>query len=191
MYSPWQRNWADHVNSNLQDYVSQQNGPLLANPDSAKSHPILKPMFDHEIPTEIEGFELEGGDEEAKTMQHIWPVGDGITESIMRRFTHNKMREAKFFEPPLEGEDEEEVDDPKKSSKIGKYQEGRNRVDWDGTSHISYVPPVARSRTLVVRRTDPILADFQRLLGCGVDLSPRADPDRLQARGQSRVASGS
>ncbi|KWU44354.1 DNA photolyase [Rhodotorula sp. JG-1b] len=103
VYSPWQRNWAQHVNANLQDYVSQQNGPLLANSDSAKSHPVLKPMFDHEIPTAIEGFELAGGEEEAKTMKRIWP----------------------------------KVDDPKRKSKIGLYQEGRNRVDWDGTSHIS------------------------------------------------------
>lgn len=138
VYSPWQRNWAQHVNSNLQDYVSQQNGPLLANSDSAKSHPVLKSMFDHEIPTAIEGFELAGGEEEAKTMKRIWPVGDGVTESIMRRFTETKMRNAKFFDPPLEG-DEERVDDPKRKSKIGLYQEGRNRVDWDGTSHISYV----------------------------------------------------
>ncbi|GAA5880799.1 hypothetical protein JCM3774_005755 [Rhodotorula dairenensis] len=136
VYSPWQRNWATHVNSNLQDYVSQQNGPLLANADSAKSHPVLKPMFEHEIPTAIEGFELAGGDEEAKTMNRIWPVGEGVTESIMRRFTETKMRNAKFFDPPLEG-DEEKVDDPKRKSKIGLYQEGRNRVDWDGTSHIS------------------------------------------------------
>lgn len=136
VYSPWQRNWAQHVNSNLQDYVSQQNGPLLANSDSAKSHPVLKSMFDHEIPTAIEGFELAGGEEEAKTMKRIWPVGDGVTESIMRRFTETKMRNAKFFDPPLEG-DEERVDDPKRKSKIGLYQEGRNRVDWDGTSHIS------------------------------------------------------
>ncbi|GAA5989946.1 hypothetical protein JCM10908_002389 [Rhodotorula pacifica] len=136
VYSPWQRNWADHINSHLQDYVSQQNGPLLANDDSAKSHPVLKPMFEHEIPTSIEGFELAGGEEEAKTMRRIWPVGDGVTESIMRRFTETKMRNAKFFDPPLEG-DEEKVDDPKRKSKIGLYQEGRNRVDWDGTSHIS------------------------------------------------------
>lgn len=120
----------------MQDFISPQNGPLIANDEAAKSHPVLKPMFDHKIPTEIEGFELAGGEEEAKTMRHIWPVGDGITESILRRFTQAKMRSAKFFDPPLE-DDDEEAKDVKKESKIAMYQEGRNRVDWDGTSHLS------------------------------------------------------
>lgn len=138
-------------------------------------------MFDHEIPTAIEGFELAGGEEEAKTMKRIWPVGDGVTESIMRRFTETKMRNAKFFDPPLEG-DEEKVDDPKRKSKIGLYQEGRNRVDWDGTSHISYVcftfprraqsPPEIRAPLPCVSRNQLTLSRLLSLLS--VPISQRA-----------------
>lgn len=69
-------------------------------------------------------------------MRRLWPVGDGVTESIMHRFLRTKMRPAKFFEAPLESEADGDVADPKKKSKIGEYCEGRNRVDWDGTSHI-------------------------------------------------------
>jgi hypothetical protein len=79
----------------------------------------------------------------------------------MRRFTETKMRNAKFFDPPLEG-DEEKVDDPKHKSKIGLYQEGRNRVDWDGTSHISYVVCSLflgeRNRDRVFRRHCPCVS---------------------------------
>jgi deoxyribodipyrimidine photo-lyase len=100
-------------------------------------------MFSHEIPTSLPGFEL--AEQEKKDMERLWPVGEGVTEGIMGRFLKTKMREAKFFEPPLEG-DGNEVENPKKDSKIAKYTEGRNRVDWDGTSHISYVvvAPLAR-----------------------------------------------
>lgn len=139
MYSPWQRAWAAHINSNLSTFISPQNGPVIANPPSARSHPVLKPMFSHEIPTSLPGFEL-ASEQEKKDMKRLWPVGEGVTEGIMDRFLKTKMREAKFFEPPLEG-DGMEVKDPKKESKIAKYTEGRNRVDWDGTSHISCVPP--------------------------------------------------
>ncbi|BGP35308.1 DNA photolyase phr1 [Rhodotorula toruloides] len=134
VYSPWQRAWAAHINSNLSSFISPQNGPVIANPSSARSHPILKPMFSHEIPPSLPGFEL--GEQEKKDMERLWPVGEGVTEGIMGRFLKTKMREAKFFEPPLEG-DGNEVENPKKDSKIAKYTEGRNRVDWDGTSHIS------------------------------------------------------
>lgn len=152
-------------------------------------------MFDHEIPTAIEGFELAGGEEEAKTMKRIWPVGEGVTESIMRRFTETKMRNAKFFDPPLEG-DEEKVDDPKRKSKIGLYQEGRNRVDWDGTSHISYVIGSLSSQSAVatgdsgaasLRLAHQLtFSPFNHLHQClsrnGHDLAARVHPDRVQDR---------
>lgn len=54
----------------------------------------------------------------------------------MERFLHTKIRNQAFFEPPLHP-GAEKVDDPRKQSKIGEYATGRNRVDLDGTSHIS------------------------------------------------------
>ncbi|BGO95449.1 DNA photolyase phr1 [Rhodotorula toruloides] len=134
VYSPWQRAWAAHINSNLSSFISPQNGPVIANLSSARTHPVLEQMFSHEIPTSLPGFEL--AEQEKEDMERLWPVGEGVTEGIMGRFLKTKMREAKFFEPPLEG-DGNEVENPKKDSKIAKYTEGRNRVDWDGTSHIS------------------------------------------------------
>lgn len=97
-------------------------------------------MFSHTIPDAIEGFELSG-DEEAELMQRLWPTGtteDGttVTDEILRRFLRTKTRMAMFHQPPLEP-GAEEVDDPVTQSRVGVYTEGRNRVDLDGTSHIS------------------------------------------------------
>ncbi|GAA5905644.1 hypothetical protein JCM8208_005793 [Rhodotorula glutinis] len=136
VYSPYQRSWLAEINSHLSDYLHKQNGPVIANASSVRDHAVVGPMFAHEVPTSLAGFELEGGDDEAARMRKLWPVGEGVVDGIMRRFLRTKMQPAKFFEAPLESEGNE-VDDPKKKSKIGEYCEGRNRVDWDGTSHVS------------------------------------------------------
>ena len=154
VYSPYQRSWLAEINSHLGDYMHKQNGPVIANASSVRDHALVGPMFAHEVPTSLAGFELEGGDDEAARMRKLWPVGDGVVDGIMRRFLRTKMQPAKFFEAPLESEGNE-VDDPKKKSKIGEYCEGRNRVDWDGTSHIRCV--AASSPSLVVVVNDPNL----------------------------------
>jgi deoxyribodipyrimidine photo-lyase len=68
-------------------------------------------------------------------MEKLWPVGEAVG-SVLKRFLETKIREQTFFEPPLY-EGAEDAKDFKKDSKIGKYTTGRNRVDWDGTSHLS------------------------------------------------------
>ena len=65
---------------------------------------------------------------------------------ILQRFLKTKIREQHFHLPPL-APGAAEVD--LKHSKIGEYGTGRNRVDIDGTSHISCVPfpPFLGART--------------------------------------------
>ncbi|GAA6039361.1 hypothetical protein JCM8097_002816 [Rhodosporidiobolus ruineniae] len=135
VYSPFQRAWAAQIDQHLMDFMVDQKPSLKPNDPSARSHPLLSSMFGHKIPDAIEGFELSG-DEETERMKQLWPVGDGVTDEILRRFLKTKIRDAMFDKPPLEP-GAEEVDDPEKQSRVGVYQEGRNRVDWDGTSHIS------------------------------------------------------
>ncbi|SCV74778.1 BQ2448_7807 [Microbotryum intermedium] len=133
VFSPWFKNWADTVASDMLSYVGDAGG-LEANPKSARQHDVLKPFFSHKLTTSIEGFSLS--ETEAKYMQQIWPVGEETTRQVMHRFLKTKIRKQKFFEPPL-ADGAEEADDPLKKSKIGEYATGRNRVDLDGTSHIS------------------------------------------------------
>ncbi|KDE06346.1 hypothetical protein MVLG_03383 [Microbotryum lychnidis-dioicae p1A1 Lamole] len=133
VFSPWFRNWANIVASDMLSYVGDAGG-LEANPKSARQHAVLKPFFSHKLPKSIQGFTLSEAD--AKQMQKTWPVGEKTTRDVMHRFLKTKIRKQKFFEPPL-ADGAEEVDDPLKKSKIGEYATGRNRVDLDGTSHIS------------------------------------------------------
>ncbi|GAA5903276.1 uncharacterized protein JCM6883_002747 [Sporobolomyces salmoneus] len=133
VFSPFFRNWAEKVNSDLLTHIGENNDDVKANDKSARSHSVLREFFSHSIPTSIKGFELTKEDQE--TMEKLWPVGEAV-DSVLKRFLETKIREQTFFEPPLY-EGAEDAKDPKKDSKIGKYTTGRNRVDWDGTSHLS------------------------------------------------------
>ncbi|GAA5850579.1 hypothetical protein JCM3766R1_001196 [Sporobolomyces carnicolor] len=137
VFSPFFRNWADQVNSDLLSHIGENNNDVEPNDASARSeHPVLKDLFSSDelkVPKSIKGFELDKEDRE--NMAKMWPVGDAVG-SVLKRFLETKIREQTFFEPPLY-EGAEDAKDPKKDSKIGKYTTGRNRVDWDGTSHLS------------------------------------------------------
>lgn len=70
-------------------------------------------------------------------MDHVWPVSEDIAEQVLGRFLKTKSRAQVFAEPSLfDGSEQVGL----KDSKIGNYKEGRNRIDLDGTSHLSYVP---------------------------------------------------
>ncbi|GAA6008527.1 hypothetical protein JCM11491_004509 [Sporobolomyces phaffii] len=133
VFSPFFRNWAEQVNSDLLSHIGENNDDVKSNDPSARKHAVLKEFFSHEIPTSIKGFELDKEDQE--TMEKIWPVGDAVN-SVLKRFLETKIREQVFFEPPLY-DGAEDAKNPKKDSKLGEYTTGRNRVDLDGTSHLS------------------------------------------------------
>lgn len=133
VFSPFLKNWAEQVNSDLLSHIGENNDDVESNDSSARTHSVLKDFFSHSIPDSIEGFELSKEDQEV--MEKLWPVGEAVN-SVLKRFLETKIREQVFFEPPLY-EGAEDAKDPKKDSKIGKYTTGRNRVDWDGTSHLS------------------------------------------------------
>ncbi|GAA5985119.1 hypothetical protein JCM5350_000848 [Sporobolomyces pararoseus] len=133
VFSPFLKNWAEQVNSDLLSHIGENNDDVESNDSSARTHSVLKDFFSHSIPDSIEGFELSKEDQEV--MEKLWPVGEAVN-SVLKRFLETKIREQVFFEPPLY-EGAEDAKDRKKDSKIGKYTTGRNRVDWDGTSHLS------------------------------------------------------
>ncbi|GAA6059922.1 hypothetical protein JCM10212_003062 [Sporobolomyces blumeae] len=176
VFSPFFRHWADIVNGDLLSHIGENNDVVQANDSSAREHPVLKEFFAQEVPNEIEGYGLSEDDRE--TMDHIWPVGDAV-DSVLQRFLRSKLRDNVFFEPPLHpGADD--ADDPKKDSKIGKYTTGRNRVDWDGTSHLSpylaagmisrrqclrEVYKLSGSRSLPTERTDGLGMWVQEVAG--------------------------
>ncbi|KAM0753516.1 hypothetical protein T439DRAFT_322411 [Meredithblackwellia eburnea MCA 4105] len=133
VFSPWYRNWSAIVASDTKSHIGDAGGLTHSNPSSSKSsHPVLKSLFSHTLPSFIEGFKLSKDDQE--TMEHLWPVGEKAAGQVMDRFLRTKMREQTFQHPPLHpGAEKVGL----KDSKIGVYGDGRNRVDMDGTSHIS------------------------------------------------------
>lgn len=140
VFGPWYKNWVETLERNSQDHIGDA-GTLVANAPSALEHPILAPLFSHVLPTSIPGFKLE--EEDQKTMNHIWPVGEHIVEQVLDRFLTSKSRPANFHNPPLQpGAETVGLS----ASKIGTYGTGRNRVDLDGTSHLSCVSFLIRSR---------------------------------------------
>ncbi|GAA5930904.1 cryptochrome/photolyase family protein [Sporobolomyces koalae] len=165
VFSPFFRNWAEQVNSDLLSHIGENNADVESNDPSARKHTILKDFFSHEIPTEIEEFELSKEDHE--TMNKIWPIGDAVN-SVLKRFLKTKHREQVFHEAPLY-EGAEDAENPKKDSKIGKYTTGRNRVDLDGTSHLS--PYLAAG--LISRRQ--CLREVYKLAGTKVLPTERGD----------------
>ncbi|KAI5479988.1 hypothetical protein MNV49_002278 [Pseudohyphozyma bogoriensis] len=130
VFSPWYNNWVNTISKDPGLYLDDA-GTLDANPTSAKSHVVLKKLLEHKIPKFIEGWKLSSEDQ--KTMEHLWQVGVE-NQQIMERFLSAKLREQAFQHPPLHPGHEKV---PLKDAKIGVYKNGRNRVDMDGTSHIS------------------------------------------------------
>ncbi|GAA5878133.1 hypothetical protein JCM16303_002856 [Sporobolomyces ruberrimus] len=169
VFSPFFRNWAEQVNSDLLNHIGENNDDIKSNDPSARKHSILQDFFSHEIPNEIEGYELSKEDHEV--MEKLWPIGDAVN-SVLKRFLHTKIREQTFFEAPLY-EGAEDADDPKKDSKIGKYTTGRNRVDLDGTSHLSpYLAAGMISRRQCLREVYKVKGSkslpVERDDGCGM-----------------------
>ncbi|KAK4704489.1 deoxyribodipyrimidine photo-lyase, partial [Phenoliferia sp. Uapishka_3] len=131
VFSPWYKNWAASVAKDLQGTLGDAGGAVQNHKD-ARTHAVLQPIFEHKLPSHIEGYKLE--EEDQKTMEHLWPAGQDICDQVMHRFLKTKMRPQAFQEPPLHPGAEEVA---LKASKIGVYGTGRNAVDMDGTSHIS------------------------------------------------------
>lgn len=79
VFSPWYKNWAATVSASPLRYLGDA-GSLSPNDPSARQHPILLPMFAHQIPKYLEGWKLDHEDQ--KRMEHLWPVGEGICDQV-------------------------------------------------------------------------------------------------------------
>jgi inorganic pyrophosphatase len=75
----WQRNWANMINSNLDEYVAaaadcQPNSPEI------KQVEMLNKLFDCEVPTSLPGFELSA--EDSQVMHQNWKAGEQAAEEV-------------------------------------------------------------------------------------------------------------
>lgn len=79
VFGPWYKAWSAKVTGNPTHYIDDQGG-VLPQPSSAKTHKVLGPLFNETVPDKIEGFELD--DAEAKKMAEMWPVGEDVCDEV-------------------------------------------------------------------------------------------------------------
>ncbi|OAV91256.1 hypothetical protein PTTG_08253 [Puccinia triticina 1-1 BBBD Race 1] len=131
VFSPWQRNWANLINSNLDDYIAaaedcQPNSPAI------KEVQILNKLFDCEVPTSIPGFELSA--EDSRVMHEHWKAGEQAAEELLHQFLNSPLKSESSKQTTL-------TKNGKASSSvetiIQQYSTLRNRPDLPGTSRLS------------------------------------------------------
>lgn len=120
----------------------------LPNGESARQSPILRQLFESEVPDAVEGFECADRD----LMDTIWPAGTNnarkvrncgdcflercltaLRSKVLDRFLRTKARGAQLgaVDPLAAGEEESQ-----KRSRLLDYAEGRNRADRDTSSRL-------------------------------------------------------
>ncbi|KAK7695928.1 hypothetical protein QCA50_000567 [Cerrena zonata] len=134
VYTPFLRAWTPHL-TDKPDPLARAPNPK-PNDTSIHDHPIFGPLFNTPVPTHLEGFELKPDDVE--TMRTCWREGEDVAHEMLLRFLYTKSRTSQFAEvnPLAEGAKEPQKD-PKKNSRIGKYNEDRDHVNADTTSRMS------------------------------------------------------
>ena len=146
MYSPYQRQWIQILNSKLEYYLEDCPVPG-PNPSSVRTSDKFSALFDEPIPKHIPGYELETLDQ--KAMELSWPAGEDAALEVnkcnvrnlcrlthaqmLRRFLRTKSRSSQLgaVDPLASGAEESD-----KHSRIGQYKDSRDRGDLDSTSRI-------------------------------------------------------
>lgn len=80
VYSPWQRQWLDKLNENL-DWIAEMPAPQ-PNEANIRQSPKFKILFDSPIPDHVEGFQCEKDDKE--NMKEFWPAGAEAASKVSR-----------------------------------------------------------------------------------------------------------
>ncbi|KAG1866500.1 DNA photolyase, FAD-binding/Cryptochrome [Suillus subalutaceus] len=140
VYSPYQRNWIGILNSNLSDYLNEENH-------------VFGPLFDADVPVSVHGFELDP--EETANMTKIWPAGTSSANEMLSRFLYTKARATQLgaVDPLADG-----VENSDKHSRVLLYDEARDRGDKDTTSRLSpYLSAGVISVRECVRQTMKLL----------------------------------
>ncbi|KAJ3550051.1 hypothetical protein NMY22_g648 [Coprinellus aureogranulatus] len=142
VYSPYRKLWVKTANENLDLYLSKSALPA-ANDASIRESKLFGPLFRSELPSRIDGFELD--EEESERMSIIWPEGEEKAREILLRFLATKARSTQLgaVSPLALG-----AQDAAKYNRVVKYDTERDRADKDTTSRLS---PYLSSGVISVR----------------------------------------
>lgn len=161
VYSPYRKLWVKTANENLEQYLSLVADPV-PNDASIRDSKLLGPLFDTEIPSSIEGFELDEDDK--RKMSQVWPEGEDKAREILLRFLSTKARSTQLgaVDPLAAG-----AQDVAKHNRVVKYDADRDRADKDTTSRMS---PYLSSGIISVReiiRTTMEMFNMKKIDGEG------------------------
>ncbi|EJF61171.1 hypothetical protein DICSQDRAFT_61271 [Dichomitus squalens LYAD-421 SS1] len=134
VYSPFLRTWKSTIDQATSDYIGEAPLPV-ANDPAVRSHPVYSNLFDVEVPHEVEGFTLDPKVRER--MASCWPAGEDAAHEVLRRFLETMSRTSHLGVTDPLSESAKMAKNPSTQSRLGKYNDQRDRVDADTTSRMS------------------------------------------------------
>ncbi|MBW0512689.1 hypothetical protein O181_052404 [Austropuccinia psidii MF-1] len=130
VFGPWQRNWANLVNSNFDDYI-ESAAECGSNNEDAKTDNIIGKLFESEVPSFIPGFQLSP--EEIKAMKEHWKEGEQAAQDLLQDFLHTPIKSPSSHQTTLT----DDAKSKKRPAAVIEYSTLRNRPDLPGTSKLS------------------------------------------------------
>ncbi|GAC76270.1 deoxyribodipyrimidine photolyase [Moesziomyces antarcticus T-34] len=137
VFSPWNRKWTEAISKDMS--LIEASPDPASNDASIRKDAQLGALFDLQklgdgfgIPEELEGFECK----DRKYMAKLWPVDDGAPSQVLDNFMKGKGGETALDRPATEPSTKD-VGGNAKDSRLGRYAEGRNLMNENGTSRIS------------------------------------------------------
>lgn len=157
VFSPWNRRWTDVIAKDMS--LIEASPDPEPNATSIRSNSTLSALFELDklgegfgIPAELAGFECADRDYMAK----LWPVSDGAPGQVLDNFMHGQGGETTLDRPANEPSTKA-VGGNAKESRLGRYAEGRNLLNENGTSRISpYLAAGLVSARECLRRTKEV-----------------------------------
>lgn len=131
VFGPWQRNWANLINSNLEEYIGAA-ADCQPNSENIKKDQILAKLFDSQVPASVEGFELSS--EDSKFMCENWKAGEVAAKELLDHFINSPLKNPSGRQAKLANDGG--ISDTAKTI-VQQYSTLRNRPDLPGTSKLS------------------------------------------------------
>ncbi|CDR99981.1 related to deoxyribodipyrimidine photo-lyase PHR [Sporisorium scitamineum] len=160
VFSPWNRRWTDCISKDMS--LIEASPDPQRNDKSIHKDSTLSALFNldtlgdsYGIPDELPGFECK----DRAYMAKLWPVDGDAPRQVLDNFMKGKGGETALDRPANEPSNKE-VGGNAKESRLGRYAEGRNLLNENGTSRISpYLAAGLVSARECLRRTKALTKD--------------------------------
>ncbi|KAA1084311.1 hypothetical protein PGT21_024094 [Puccinia graminis f. sp. tritici] len=134
VFGPWQRNWANLINSNLDEYIAAAED-CHPNDPSIKDVEILNQLFECHVPASLPGFELSA--EDSKIMLENWKAGEQAAQELLNQFLNSPLKSESTRQTTLTKDGKASGTTRRSETTVEQYSSLRNRPDLPGTSRLS------------------------------------------------------